>query len=162
MKHTLIALALLLTGSPTFARLGENERQLIERFGPPQSRLAHSVHAQGRNIDLGPKLIFREGDWRIACDLIDGRCVRITYTKRGDWTEDQVQLVLNNNAQGATWKETTRRGAESMIRDWKRSDGSTARWVRPQGFTLTWDAYEKAKAAAEERARVEASRKPKI
>lgn len=152
----------LLAHCPALARLGETERQLIERFGEPESRTRHSIHAQGKFIDLGPKLVFREGDWRIACDLIDGKCVRIDYTKRGDWTEDQLQLVLNSNAQGAKWTETGKRSIARMIREWRRSDGSTAKWSKPQGFTLTWDAYEKAKARAEERARVEASRKPKI
>lgn len=163
MKNILLALAIsTLLLSSAFARLGETERQLVERFGDPVLRAQHNIITQGKILPLGPRLHFREGDWRIACDLIDGKCVRITYSKPGDWTEDQVQLVLNNNAQGAKWSEITKPGAGKMLRDWKRSDGSHARWSRPQGFTLTWDAYEKAKARAEERARVEASRKPKI
>ncbi len=163
MKNiAIILLFTLFALSPATARLGETEHQLIERFGNVTARQQHKIFAQGKFIDLGPRLSFREGDWRIACDLVDGKCVRITYSKPGDWTEDQVQLVLNNNAQGAKWSEITKPGAGKMLRDWKRSDGSHARWSRPQGFTLTWDAYEKAKARAEERARVEASRKPKI
>lgn len=163
MKPFILSVIIFLFGlSSSFARLGETERQLIERFGNVTARQQHKIFAQGKFIDLGPRLSFREGDWRIACDLIDGKCVRITYSKPGDWTEDQVQLVLNNNAQGEKWNEITKPGAAKMLRDWKRSDGSHAKWSRPQGFTLTWDAYEKAKARAEERARAEASRKPKI
>lgn len=162
MRPLILFLYLLLLTSTSYARLGETENQLIERFGAPVLRAKHQIIAQGKMIDLGPRLLFREGDWRIACDLIDGKCARITYTKPGDWTEDQVQLVLSNNAQGAKWSETSKPGAAKMLRDWKRSDGSVARWSRPEGFTVTWDFYLKAKARAEERARVEASRKPKI
>ncbi len=156
---TLLGLGLL--GS-AFARLGETEQQLVKRFGEPKSRNQHKIIAQGKFIELGPQLRFVEGDWNIACEMIDGRCMRITYSKRGDWTEEQVQLVLNGNAQGARWEETTKRGLAKLMREWKRSDGSIAKWGKGTDFKLTWDAYEKAKARAEERARVEASRKPKI
>lgn len=159
---SVILLLSLVAHCPAIARLGETEQQLIERFGPSKLRSQHQIIAQGKIIELGPSFHFSEGDWRIACDLIDGKCVRIKYSKPGDWTEDQVQFVLNNNSQGAKWSETTKPATARMLRDWKRSDGSHARWSSLQGFTLTWDAYEKAKARAEERARIESSRKPKI
>lgn len=144
------------------ARLGETEKQLIERFGPPRLQAQHSIIAQGKIIPLGPQLHFAEGDWRIVCDIVDGKCLRIAYSKQGDWTEDQFQLVLNNNSQGSKWVEITKPSIAKLQREWKRGDGSTGKWTKVTGFALTWDAYKKAKAKAEERARVEASRKPKI
>lgn len=160
MRWILVALI----SAPLFAeaRLGETEAELVARFGKPQMRARHNVIAQGRITELGPQLHFREGDWRIVCDLFDGRCMRITYSKRGDWTEDQFQTVLNANGQGSRWSETTKKGIEKLQRSWRRADGSEAKWSAITGITLTWEAYNRAKATAEERARVEASRKPKI
>jgi hypothetical protein len=35
---------------------------------------------------------------------------RIGYAKPGDWTEDQIRLVLNANTQGLVWKEISKPG----------------------------------------------------
>ena len=153
-----ILFVLLLTTAQ--ARLGDREEEMIERFGKPTSRSKHWVHAQGKSFELGPKLTFNQDDWFISCDLIDGRCVRISYSKPGDWTEDHIRTVLTANAQGAIWKENSRN--PKMRRDWSRSDGSTAAWSVIGGMDLTWDAYNKAKATVEERARVAAKKKPKL
>src|SRR5438874_1394864 len=85
------------------ARLGETEKQLVERFGAPGSRSRHSIIAQGRIWELGPTLNFKQNDWQISCDLVDERVVRIQYQKVGEWTEDQIQAVLNSNSQGDKW-----------------------------------------------------------
>jgi hypothetical protein len=89
--------------------------------------------------------------------------MRIRYSKPGDWTEDQIKLVLNSNGQGTKWSETTKPSMATFQRTWTRTDGSTATWAKNLSFSLTWSAYDKALKAAEERARVEsASKKPKI
>ncbi|MDP2138887.1 MAG: hypothetical protein Q8J74_13635, partial [Candidatus Didemnitutus sp.] len=99
----LVALAL---PSPVMARLGESEKELIARFGEPVGRSKHNVVLPDQIIELGPTLIFRQGDWRMKCDLVAGRCLRINYSKPGEWIEDQIQLVLGTNAQGSAWTET--------------------------------------------------------
>jgi hypothetical protein len=162
MKLTRAFLLFLVIAPSLWARLGETEAELVARFGQPHSRVSHSVFAQGKFIPLGPQLHFREGEWRITADLIDGRCLRIAYQKPGDWTEDQIRLVLNSNTQSSQWAETSKANIAKLQRAWRRKDGSVAEWDKLTGFTLTWAAYETAKAKALERARVEASRKPKI
>lgn len=87
--------------------------------------------------------------------------MRISYSKPGDWSEDQIRLVLNTNTQGASWTETSKPSTAKFQRTWKRTDGSTATWMGT-GMTLVWDAYNVKKAAVEERAKVEAKKKPKI
>jgi hypothetical protein len=145
------------------ARLGETETELVKRFGVTKNVSRHVTFAQGKSITLGPAFFFQQEDWSIQCDLIDGRCMRISYHKPGDWTEEQVRLVLNSNAQGAKWTETTEPKVATLRRTWKRSDGSTASWDKAGSMQLTWSAYDKARKAAEEKARVEsASKKPKI
>jgi hypothetical protein len=161
-RPLLIVLMILSAGVMAEARLGETETELIERFGEPDGRSKHIVMAQGKILELGPSLHFRQDDWSISCDMVDGRCMRISYHKPGDWTEDQVQLVLNSNSQGAKWTETTKPMIAKLQRDWKRADASKAVWLLGQGMTLTWDAYNKSKATLEERARVESAKKPKI
>ncbi len=152
--------ALLLTAAQ--ARLGETDAELIKRFGAPTSVSKHSIIAQSKFIELGPTYSFRQDDWSISCDLIEGRCVRISYAKPGDWSEDQIQLVLNSNGQGAKWNENSKASIAMLQRTWRRIDGSTATWSKGGGMYLVWDAYNKAKAKAEEQAKVAAKKKPKI
>lgn len=156
----LILFVLLLTAAQ--ARLGDTEAELAKRFSRPISITSHSIYAQGKRFVLGPTHTYKQDDWYISCDLIDGRCVRIRYSKPGDWTEDHIQVVLNSNGQGAKWDERTKPGNKSFQRQWSRSDGSTARWSRGGSMDLEWDAYTKAKATVEERAKVEAKKKPKL
>lgn len=162
IRILLIALMTLIAGTLANARLGESEAELIQRFGEPAARSKHIVMTQGKILEMGPTLRFYQGDWVISCDLVEGRCMRISYSKKGDWTEPQIQLVLNSNSQGATWTETTKPMIVKLQREWKRADASTAIWQMSGGMTLVWDAYIKAKTALEERARVEAAKKPKI
>jgi hypothetical protein len=143
------------------ARLGETEAQMTARFGPPTVRSQHSTFAQGKLWPIGPTLMFRQGDWTISCDLIDGRCVRIQYGKPGDWTEEQFQLVLAYNSQGAKWTDTSRPAAAKFQRTWKRIDGAEAGWSGGQ-MRLVVPAYERAKQVIEAKAKAAASQKPKI
>lgn len=158
---TLLALAAICTSS-AWARLGETEGELVARFGKESLRSNHSIVTQGKSHTLGPVLFFKQDDWSINCYLIDNKCMRISYAKPGDWSEDQIRLVLNSNSQGAQWGETSKPSIAKLQRTWKRIDGSTASWQKGGGMTLVWDAYNKAKAAVEERAKVAAKKKPKI
>lgn len=161
MKSLILVAWVGLCGAPLFGRVGETEEQLIERFGAPESRSKHQVFEQGRTYDLGPSLSFTEGDWRIGCDLVDGRCVRILYTKVGAWTEEHIQTVLNASTQGGTWTETSKSGAKAMVRDWKRSDGGIAQWVGVR-MTVTVPAYFRAKSIAEAKGKAAAAKPAKI
>ena len=156
-------LLLLLVWSPiaAFARLGETEAEMTARFGQPTLRSKHTHVTQGKSWELGPVLFFKQDDWRIQADLVDGRCVAIHYSKSGDWTEDQIQLVVGSNSQGAKWTEITKPQLSKMKREWKRADGATAEWMR-NGMKLVSPAYQRAKDVVEAKAKAEASRKPKI
>jgi hypothetical protein len=132
------------------------------RFEQPVLRQINSVVAQGRKYDLGPSFYFKQDDWTITCDLVDGRVVRIGYGKRGEWTEEQFALVLAYNSQGQKWTPTGNPKMAKYSRSWKRSDGATAEWNSSFGMRMVVPAYHRAKQVAEARARAEASRKPKI
>ena len=151
-----------LMGSPLVGRVGETAEQLMKRFGPPSSRGIHRAMAQGRSYDLGPTFVFRQNDWEISCDLVDGRCVRIIFTKIGEWTEEHFQTVLNANSQGEKWTEDIKPGLKQMAREWKRRDGAIANWASRGGMTITVPAYERAKSIAEAKAKAAAGKPAKI
>lgn len=143
------------------ARLGETEEQLQQRFGAPTSRQQERIIAQGKFVELGPVLRFQQNDWHISCLIIEGRCSRESYGKPGEWTEEQLALVLNTNAQGAKWQVTDARSPK-LRREWKRDDGATAIWQLGAGFVVAHPAYTRAKQRAEDKAKADASRLPKL
>lgn len=97
VRMWLTTICILCFSAHAVARLGETESELIARFGTPTGRSSHSIFAQGKRIDMGPVIVFRQDEWSISCDLVDGKCMRISYSKPGDWSEDQIRLVLNTN-----------------------------------------------------------------
>jgi hypothetical protein len=161
MKLCYIIVVVIAITAVAHARLGETEAELVARFGQPKFRSKDLMGAQGRMWDIGPKYIFYQDDWQIHCVLVDGRCVWIDYGKPGEWTEEQIQLVLSSNSQGAKWTETTKDGGRAS-RTWKRADGADAHWRGPAGIKLVVPAYERAKQVIEAKAKAAASQKPKI
>jgi len=155
-------LLLVILPSLAFARLGETQAQLVERFGAASSRAKEITLTQGKIIDFGVKLTFREGDWRIECSIIDGRCAREVYYKSGDWTEDQFTTVLTSNAQGAKWTDISKESVRKLAREWRREDGATAIWQMGVAMSVTHPAYRRAKDNAEAKAKADAGRIPKI
>lgn len=163
LRFLLLAASACLLATEASARLGDSEAELLKRFGDPIRRSGHMISAQGKSYEMGRRFIFKQDDWTITCIVVDGRCMKIQYGKRGDWTEEQFQLVLSANSQGTAWTETSKASVAKMLRSWKRSDGSIAQWSKPEGsIELTWSAYDRAKAAVETRAKAESSKKPKI
>lgn len=162
MKLSFVPIALFFMTATAQARLGETEQEMVDRFGKPMQRGEHTVIAQGKSWVLGPTVHFRQEDWQISADLVDGRCVRIAYSKRGDWTEEQVQLVLGSNSQGIKWTETSKPNTKKIERSWRRNDGALAGWSTLGSIRMVVPAYDRAKQVVEAKAKAEVSRKPKI
>ena len=101
-----------------YSRLGETEAELEKRFGPPRTKARDNLIAEGKITHLWPQLSYRQEDWTITCDIVDGRCARVTYHKPGEWTEDQLKAVLNSNAQGATWTDGSKPSIKKLAREW--------------------------------------------
>jgi hypothetical protein len=145
----------------SFARLGETESNLQQRFGEPTSRQTQRIIAQGKFIDLCPMLRFKQDDWSITCYLIDGRSSKENYSKQGEWTDEQIEFVITTNAQGAIWTPM-KSSSPKLRREWKRADGATAIWQLGAGLTLTHPAYVRAEEQAKAKAKADASRLPKL
>lgn len=152
---------LILSSTFAFARVGETEPELVKRFGSPVVRSIDQIGAEGRMWTIGPQLTFKKDDWTIVCVLVDGRVGKESYGKRGQWTEDHLKTVLNANSQGAKWEETGRAG-KKLAREWRRSDGATARWVSNSGMTIIVPGYERAKKVIEAKGKAEAGKPAKI
>ncbi len=148
--------------SGAYGRLGETEAELVRRFGQPLTNGQETLVSEGRITKLWPQKTYRQDDWEIRCDMVDERCARIRYTKRGEWTEEQLQTVLNSNAQGATWSDVSRPSVRKLAREWKRADSATAVWKAGVGMTLTSPAYARAKEIAEAKVKAQSRQVPKI
>lgn len=159
MKHYLF-LAILILATPLFGRLGDTKAELIERLGPVRTTSKHFVTAQGKIIPLGPNYSFQKDGWMIECDLIDDRCARIRYHKKGEWTEQQLTLLLTNNAESGRWSET--KASTKMIREWLRSDRSRATWKFTGVLEITSLAYLAAEANAQAQAKSDATKLPNL
>jgi hypothetical protein len=143
------------------ARLGESAPQLTERFGPHARTLPDKIITQGRIVEIGEIFYFRDGDWSISATIIDGRCAKISYTKKGEWTDTQITQTLNANSQGAPWSMTSDASIHKSLREWKRNDGGKAKWTA-SGLTLFNPAYDRAIAKAAAKADAESRKTPKI
>lgn len=138
MKALIFFAFLAVLAVPAQARIGETEFQLITRFGPPISR----------GFDLGPTLTFAFGEWTVVCDIVDGMCARIRYSKIGDWTEENFETLLKANGHRSGWNDLVSPNMKKLMRKWKRGDGTLAQWV-VGCLSITSPRYEKARAMAD-------------
>lgn len=143
------------------ARLGETAEQLTARFGKPQMHYVEHVFAQGKMLDFCLVLEFRQDDWAITCNMVNGKCVKIQYSKKGDWTEEQIQTVLESNKQQDVWKEVSKPSLKKIKREWSRSDSATAVWST-SSITIVTPAYDLAKKQLQDKAKEQSKAMPKI
>ena len=162
MRRSLAVLLILFFPYQSYARLGETPAELSARFGAPIQTGKEITPTQGRFIEFGETLTFRQGDWTVTCTVIDGRSAREKYSKPGDWTEDQFTTVLTSNAQGAKWTDVSKDMIKKLAREWHRTDSAQAVWQMGVGMTVTHPAFDLAKKNAEAKAKAEASKLPNI
>jgi hypothetical protein len=153
---------LLFSPIALFGRLGETEQQLTARFGTPVQRAQEIELAQGKVLVFGESLTFKQKGWSIVSVIIEGKCTREVYIKSGDWTQEQLSLILSSNAQGESWFETSQDLTKSLTRKWHRSDGADATWLLSGSMVVTHPAYERAKKNAADRAKADAAQLPNI
>jgi hypothetical protein len=143
MLNRLLLLVLGLSGLVATvgeAHLGHTEAELVTCFGPVESRQAEHALVQGEALVIGARLTFRRDAWRVRAVMIDGRCAKITYTRRGRWTEAHYGELLEANADAAAWEEIAG-GTPKWQRTWRRSDGLVAKWMYAGGFIIESHAF---------------------
>jgi hypothetical protein len=153
------------TAIPAQARLGETEAEMIKRWGKSIGRGTTSLGGNNSSKEAVPFLINlmfeTEGDWHIFADVFEGKCVQIRYSKTGAWASEQVDHVLEVNAQGHSWKEIPM-VINKTQRRWVREDGASAVLEGPKGLTVTSADYKRAEAAILAKAKALAAKKPNI
>lgn len=112
--HTISSLTftfgLLCIATLSHARLGDTERQCVERYGSPD---APPKHGNG----LGPFLrgsdfeaTYHYQGFRITCAFLSGRVVRQRYQREKPvngslrLTDAEIKAILDAESAGGTWK----------------------------------------------------------
>ena len=146
-RFVLVLVVILGATANAFARVGENEADLVARYGAVVSRQPARKSAGGQMTIYGEKLVFRTPDWHVNAVIIGGRCEEISYTKDGDWTRVQYQFLLELNGGRKQWKEQSTRNVDTH-REWIRKDQATAHWSAFGGFIVRTPAAERALEAS--------------
>ncbi len=137
----LVALASLATAAS--ARVGENETELVARYGSVVSRQPARKSAAGKMSIYGERLVFKSPDWDVSAVIIGGKCEEISYTKEGKWTEVQFSFLLQLNGGLKNWNEQPTRNPDNH-REWIRRDKANAHWSVFGGCVIRTPAAEKA------------------
>lgn len=89
--------ALLLTGGPARARLGETREECIARYGQPVAETTGLL--QGAQ-----SISFAKAGIRVRIEFMDGRAAYLNFSKAGLSQDDELQL-LESNAGGHRWSK---------------------------------------------------------
>ncbi len=126
MKTLLLILSVaMLLGTPTsaFARLGESEAAVIERYGKPKYKLHRA---------WGDEEGFSMNGFTIAVTLINGVSVGELFSSPGHTiSEEQMVDLLAANCEGHAWtdapsRDISRNAYPPIKQMWERPNGSTA------------------------------------
>ncbi|WP_404425810.1 hypothetical protein [Nibricoccus sp. IMCC34717] len=105
-------------------------------------------------------MIFEKDQWTIYADIIGGRCARIRYLKKGDWTDEQLRTLLENNRENKSWIRDS--ASSKLIKKWNRSDGGFAKWEFAGSMEFVSEAYLKVKEEKERKEQDESRKKPDL
>lgn len=125
IRQAILALACAAAATSS-ARLGETESQCETRYGKPVS--------MGKADESGLKhSTYQSGGFEITVDFLKGVAEKMYFRKRPvDPTEEEMNILLEANAQGHKWQQTERGDA---VTRWRRDDGAEA-WFSPFSAAL--------------------------
>jgi HJR/Mrr/RecB family endonuclease len=79
--------------------------------------------------------VYRSGPWKVDIEFCGDVACRVTFTRLGQLSEDEIQSTLTQNAAGATWHELETPGPK---RSWQRSDFAAAECERLKPRSITF------------------------
>ena len=115
LSAVFVSLILFLAGlNATFANIGDSEDKCIQRYGDPFGSKAPTYPSE-KNIDfLDCKML---KGFYVKVDFWNGFSCREVYSKNdGDFSDNDITIILNAHTDGFTWKK----GTKDL---WERSDG---------------------------------------
>ena len=104
------------------ARIGETEEQCVVRYG----KVIERKHSEKPAAEV---CLFETGRFRIWASFLKGHvaALQITTPDNAPFSEDELQVIMKANAEGATWREVG--GAPSQTREFRRSDDGATMYV---------------------------------
>ncbi len=135
LMKTLLLVLFGMLALPAWARLGETKEQLETRYGKGEPVKPEEVGG------LRDVLRFQKGDFGVFCGLFENRCDVIMISKgqapegQGAFSEAEIATLLEANASGKAWKETTK-GTGRYGRDWQTIDGTLNAHLNDQHRSL--------------------------
>ncbi len=149
----IFALALIVSSTTTFARIGETTLQFVTRYGPPKDTASSKIYDKNSPLVEGAiHHTYEYQGWRIRAAFLqlDGPAVRMDYSKLG--TSPQIRdyevqaITTGNTPAGMTWKQipfknpntpdkVLNKAVEAYFggslgeKMWQRSDGAIL-WLR--------------------------------
>ena len=104
--------------------------------------------------------VYRSGPWKVDLEYCNGVACKVTFTRLGQLSEEEIQSILTQNAGGATWRELPESGTQRV---WQRDDFAQAECnrVKPRAITFA-QAPPEDEAAAPPAALVEAEPLPVV
>jgi len=168
-RGAVLLIALLAMPDLVLARLGETELESQKRYGVPvdtKTDTRYPVLAGAVNH------VYNYEGWRLRVAFLNGRAVRIVYSKKSGapgapgLKDDEIQAVLAGEAGGGQWTKASSVGinplksfATSITRphSWANSNGRTA-YINTGCTTITVEtadaeAFTQAQQAEKERQR---------
>lgn len=79
--------------------------------------------------------VYRAGPWKVDVQYCEGIACKLTFTRIGQLSEEEIQSILNQNAGGAEWRELEVAGDK---RSWQRTDLATADCDRAKPRSITF------------------------
>jgi hypothetical protein len=149
----IVAIALVVSSTTAFARVGETTLQFVTRYGPPKD--TPSSKSYDKNSPLVEGAIhhtYEYQGWKIRAAFlqVDGPAVRMDYSKLGtslQIKDYELQAIMTGNAPvGMTWKQISfsnpdspkkvlNKAVDAYLGDalgqkmWQRTDGAIL-WFR--------------------------------
>ena len=127
---TISLIILFLIGGTTlsFARVGDNEKQVEARYGKAGKDMGNrgNVHQMG----------YVAGGFMILVDYVDGICQREGFANpdTSPLSADAIQQILRISvAEGTTWQPGPSNGAD---KSWRRTDGKAVAILPANGIFL--------------------------
>ncbi len=95
------------------ARIGETEEQCVGRYG----KVIERKHSEKPPAEV---CLFETGRFRIWASFLKGHVAALQVTTLDDapFSEDELQVIMKANSEGATWREIEAAG----YRKFRRSD----------------------------------------
>jgi hypothetical protein len=153
----LLIIGALLAGR-AHAQLAVEEPALVAVYGEISHRSKETINLEKWLWTIGERVFFAEKRWKTSATMVEGKCVRLNFSKDGSWTTPELRVLFDLNGGYASFSEQPTDNLQ--FRTWKHRSGIEAK-VRGSVLTITHPLYQRRLAALEAEAKARAKAAPK-